>query len=1394
MAAFWGSSHAQTIYSNDFSKDSIGQQPMGWEIFGAASIGTVQFDTGSTKKIYRIVPGMSNATSYAQLRLQKTLDQSYGDWIFSFKFRHTRLPQATNTSNAGNFVRFGLGGTANVYNNDNNTLSTATTISPLGFQGILRPATGLSSTTGNFTPVSGTWYQIEIQAYRTSDTTFYILGNIYNSATGAKVKDMKGTIKTLTPTIYMNQFCIDLNALYHYNVVDLDSIKVSVPPYAPSVGNLSITGTPEVLQPLRGNYNLSGSDTGGTVLQWLSGPTATGPFTVIPGADSPVYVPQRFDAGKFIAFRVTPRSTSRYVIGIARTVVSTMVQAHGGLKMIPYIKIDGNVAVNSPFTVNYRYVHPQGIAEKQTGFSVFVSDSFNLGYFKLIKKGVTNAANGVPLLFDSTLKGKYVYVELLPQDMNGVYGDFSGWTAQTAVAPEIQVLKTEYWKDSLQADEYGISNGSFTVRSVVRNNRPGHDTLIRLNLQLLDGLGNVVQSAQSPALLLKGDSQATFLTAAVQVPTTFEGMNFKVWFSDTGNTVALAAPEKLAEPEDVNTVYQYFINDGDSSRGAYLWLPPNTKTIKGILICINNNIERQIQENPEIKRIARKWGLASLVLNTFRNSLLAPPNYLSFDFTRPGAAAKMDSIIKALSILSNHPELVNAPFIPMAHSAYMDFPFHVAMRDNTKCIAAIPIKSGVPNIYNYYKVGGSSSVPSPGSTMKDVPILFYQGFLPETVDGLYKTAPFRPHRSSLGAGFTGIYRNDDGTGVYKPGMEFGGNLLELYEGHFNAMPRAMKVLAMFIDKACAARLPDNYPTDPNVRPVLKPLDFAKGWLVDQNYFNARDTTKYAKPAPYNLFKGQKKGSCWYLDEELARTCEQLAVSEYFKQVEQFSINKPDGSTDTLYQCVYNYHPKDGDRYTDSTGIMRLTVTSFDKPWPIDTASANNKDSLKVPMKLSTNVLLPGVATLPITNLPFKTNTKASCYKHLGNLVFRLRFDRFSPSPGGYTQSYVSVYREGNDTVAASLRNIRMDRTQSTMPGLKQQSLVFPEMPRIDVNTRSIALNARASSGLPVSFFVRNGPAVVAGDRLYLSQFHEGTRFPVAIVIGACQYGTTGKNGIYAAGPLYRTLWVDNIQPMEKLNLNGQIATPGKIALSWNRLSDTNITAYIVYRNDREIGTIKDTFLTDDLTGTVGLPEINYYVRSLNNVGNTSDTSNNVSFRISQVLTARGVSLTGRRIEGRNELTWQGFGFPGNVSYTLQSAPAPFGPFSAIAERSSALSTAKFSHLDNDALRPDLDRYYRVAAVDASGKTQLSPTIEMKGTAPMKTIVYPNPSKGFFIVEGSKIDRVTVYGSDGKPRLQRKFAPSNQLRISTNGLEQGTYWLEIGREAAAPTFGKLVVQQ
>ena len=1327
------------LFSDDFENDSINSQAIGWELFGSTNFATVQYDSGTTNKILRVNAGATNPTGYITLRLQKTLPFSYGDIILSYKMRYNKLAGAANQTNCGNFNRFGFNGVSSAFNSDGNSANPTTTISPLGLQGVLKTGSGSSFTpTGNITLTNNLWYQITVRVSRTSATKLTYSGTISDATTSTVIKTIGGTGTTTTPTLLMNQIAFDINAIYQYNTLDFDNISIALPNAAPEASNVAINGTVETLQTLVGSYTLSGADTAGTTVQWLNSLSASGPFVVIPGANKASYTITRNDIGKYIAFRVIPASASGLLNGLPVTVVtSSPAKAHNGAVLIRSIRQSGFVAESASFLFNYSYQHPANISEKATRYTVYISDTFNLGYYKKLYTGTTTAAVGINYKIDTSLIGKYLYIELLPQDSTGAYGQFSGWTAQTAVQPEIAIVCTNYFTDGKDIAAYGgLTAGNVEVRAIIQNNHPTHDSTGKLVAQLIDGLGNTVATSYSAGAVLKAGTATTLTTTALSVPTTFDGYSFKVFFVDSvSGTKPLAQPEKLSVLDDGDAVYQYFLPDGDSTRGSYLWIPPHTPTIKGVLICIKNNIETQIMESPDVRRVAEKWGLAAISIvmsgKTYNNTLLAPPNYLSFDFTNPTCANKFDSILQGLAAMSKRPDLLNAPFIPMAHSAYMDFPFHVAMRDNTKCIAAIPIKSGVPNIYTYYKGkanGGSSNLPATSANMKDVPLLFYQGFMPETVDMLFKTSPMRPVTQSLSAGFAGIYRQDDSTGNYKPQNEFGGAILDLAEGHFNTLPRAVKIIATFIDKACAARLPDVYPTNPSIKPVLKPLNFTNGWLVDQNYQNNLNPTKYAKPAPYSQFKGSKKGSLWYFDQEMATLCEQLAVTEYNKKVEQFTILRPDGTPDTLFQCVYCYHPKDGFKYTDSTNKMKMTLFSFDKPWPIDTASANTKDTIKVTPKLSTNVLLPGVKSLPITNLPVHAKTSASCYKHLGNLNFKLRFYRYNPSAGGYTQSYVTLYKEGNDSVAESVRTVRLDRTQSTnFTGLKSQFITFPSINPIDVNTRSVQLNATASSSLPVEYFVRSGPAIVIDNKLIISQIPDNAPLPIAISVAAYQVGSTVTGGYFAAPTVYLTIWINDIAPKKPLLLAGQATAPQTAVLNWNTSADTLVNGYSIWRNDSELAITSDTLFID----TTVSPNTNYkyYVKALNKLGNYSDTTNNVYLLTPAPLPISQLKLTANLGDNNTiHCNWQTTNEISTSYFELERSTNAIS-FSKLSSLAAKGGSAKYNF--SDVLTSEISPvyYYRIKAFDKDGKFQYSNTAKVTTTLPEIAITAaPNPFK------------------------------------------------------------------
>ena len=123
-------STAQTtvLFSDNFEADSINSLPLGLELFGTTSLATVQYDSGTTNKILRLNAGQTKPTGYAGGKIQKTSINSYGDVIFSYKLRTTKLAGATNTTNCPNFNRVGFGGVVGITNTDNNTANPTTSI------------------------------------------------------------------------------------------------------------------------------------------------------------------------------------------------------------------------------------------------------------------------------------------------------------------------------------------------------------------------------------------------------------------------------------------------------------------------------------------------------------------------------------------------------------------------------------------------------------------------------------------------------------------------------------------------------------------------------------------------------------------------------------------------------------------------------------------------------------------------------------------------------------------------------------------------------------------------------------------------------------------------------------------------------------------------------------------------------------------------------------------------------------------------------------------------------------------------------------------------------------------------------------------------------------------
>jgi hypothetical protein len=82
-----------------------------------------------------------------------------------------------------------------------------------------------------------------------------------------------------------------------------------------------------------------------------------------------------------------------------------------------------------------------------------------------------------------------------------------------------------------------------------------------------------------------------------------------------------------------------------------------------------------------------------------------------------------------------------------------------------------------------------------------------------------------------------------------------------------------------------------------------------------------------------------------------------------------------------------------------------------------------------------------------------------------------------------------------------------------------QSLDFAKIPDQKAGTKSVKLEAKASSGLPVEFFMVSGPATIEGDTLTFTKIPVRARLPIRVMVSAFQWGHSVEPKVQSAGPI-----------------------------------------------------------------------------------------------------------------------------------------------------------------------------------------------------------------------------------------------------------------------------------
>ena len=448
----------------------------------------------------------------------------------------------------------------------------------------------------------------------------------------------------------------------------------------------------------------------------------------------------------------------------------------------------------------------------------------------------------------------------------------------------------------------------------------------------------------------------------------------------------------------------------------------------------------------------------------FAEIWITPGLDMVFKFKSGDAFKEM---MKSLANKSGYSELEFAPIVPIGHSAAASYPWNFGAWAPSRTLAMLSIHGDAP-LTNL--TGSGQPNPDWGDKNIDgIPGLMVMGEYEWWDDRIAPAMKYhQAHPKSVIA-----YLADAG------------------HGHFDYSDELVDFLGLFLTKVAAIRLPVHSALDKPV--LLKPVDPEKGWLVDRW---RRDEPLKAAAAAYPDYQGNKAEAGWAADAEMAKATEDYYVKargkqpQYIGYVQQNKLLSPSGFS--------GFNPKfiplaDGVSFHVSTVYLD---------------SVAGKPTVKGHSK----------AKIIISRI-------CGPIKKVDDTTFRISFYRMGfNNPKRSNDIWLIAKSAGDETYKSAVQQADMRMPLKNMEG-KEQRISFPVIAEQKAGVKLMQLKAVSDAGMPVMYYVKEGPAEINGDQLIFTKIPPRSKFPVKVTVVAWQYGRNIAPMVETAEPVEQSFYI-----------------------------------------------------------------------------------------------------------------------------------------------------------------------------------------------------------------------------------------------------------------------------